>query len=320
MLENSKILITGGAGFIGASLTARLLALGAEVVIYDNFVRNSLQYMHLPNRERLKVVRGDVRDRILLSGVLEEVQPDYVFHAAAIAGVDSVLRDPIETFKVNLLGSLNLIEASASLRKVKRVVLFSTSEVFGEYAYLPDEGKPMTIGKVGEARWNYAVSKLAEEHFALSYYQRHALPVVIVRPFNVYGPGQVGDSAMRTFIQRAIRGEPLHVHGDGSQIRAWCYIDDMVDALVAILEREEVIGETFNIGNPATAISVYNLAKLVVRTVGSPSEVVLVPRDYADIPLRVPSITKATHLLGFLPKVDLEEGILRTAEFYRRMS
>ena len=192
-------------------------------------------------------------------------------------------------------------------------------EVFGEYAYLPDEGKAMTIGKVGEARWNYAVSKLAEEHFALSYYQRHGLPVVIVRPFNVYGPAQVGDSAMRTFVQRALRGEPLYVHGDGSQIRAWCYIDDMVDALVAILQREEAIGETFNIGNPATAISVYNLAKLVIRVVGSPSEVVLIPKDYADIALCVPSITRAMRLLGFLPKVDLEEGILRTAEFYRRM-
>lgn len=319
MFENSRVLITGGAGFIGSSLAARLLALGAEVVVYDNFLRNSLQYTPLPNRERLKVVRGDVRDGDLLRGVLQEVQPDYLFHAAAIAGVDSVLRDPIETFKVNLLGSLNVIEASVLLRKVKRVVLFSTSEVFGEYAYLPDEGKPMTVGKVGEARWNYAVSKLAEEHFALSYHQRHGLPVVIVRPFNVYGPGQVGDSAMRTFLQRAIRGEPLYVHGDGSQIRAWCYIDDMVDALVAILESEEAIGETFNIGNPATAISVYNLAKLVVRIVGSDSEVVLIPKDHADIPLRVPSIAKAMRLLGFSPKVDLEEGILRTAEFYRRV-
>jgi UDP-glucose 4-epimerase len=319
VFANSRVLITGGAGFIGASLTARLLALGAEVVVYDNFLRNSLQHIPLPNAERLKVVRGDVRDRSLLDSVLEGVKPDYIFHAAAIAGVDSVLRDPIETFKINLLGSVNLIEASAKLREVKRVVLFSTSEVFGEYAYLPDEGKAMTIGKVGEARWNYAVSKLAEEHFALSYYQRHGLPVVIVRPFNVYGPAQVGDSAMRTFVQRALRGEPLYVHGDGSQIRAWCYIDDMVDALVAILQREEAIGETFNIGNPATAISVYNLAKLVIRVVGSPSEVVLIPKDYADIALRVPSITRAMRLLGFLPKVDLEEGILRTAEFYRRM-
>jgi len=319
VFENSRVLITGGAGFIGASLTARLLALGAEVVVYDNFLRNSLQYIPLPNAERLKVVRGDVRDRSLLDSVLEGVKPDYIFHAAAIAGVDSVLRDPIETFKINLLGSVNLIEASAKLREVKRVVLFSTSEVFGEYAYLPDEEKGMTIGKVGEARWNYAVSKLAEEHFALSYYQRHGLPVVIVRPFNVYGPAQVGDSAMRTFVQRALRGEPLYVHGDGSQIRDWCYIDDMVDALVAILQREEAIGETFNIGNPATAISVYNLAKLVIRVVGSPSEVVLIPKDYADVALRVTSITRAMRLLGFLPKVDLEEGILRTAEFYRRM-
>jgi UDP-glucose 4-epimerase len=319
VFENSRVLITGGAGFIGASLTARLLALGAEVVVYDNFLRNSLQYIPLPNAERLKVVRGDVRDRSLLDSVLEEVKPDYIFHAAAIAGVDSVLRDPIETFKVNLLGSVNLIEASAKLREVKRVVIFSTSEVFGEYAYLPDEEKGMTIGKVGEARWNYAVSKLAVEHLALSYYQRHGLPIVIVRPFNVYGLAQVGDSAMRTFVQRALRGEPLYVHGDGSQIRDWCYIDDMVDALVAMLQREEAIGETFNIGNPATAISVYNLAKLVIRVVGSSSEVVLIPKDYADVAVRVTSITRAMRLLGFLPKVDLEEGILRTAEFYRRM-
>jgi UDP-glucuronate decarboxylase len=162
------------------------------------------------------------------------------------------------------------------------------------------------------------VSKLAGEHLTYSYHKQYGLRSVTVRPFNVYGPGQVGEGAIHHFVVRAIRNQPLIIHGDGDQIRSWCYIDDMVDGILLCLEKEEAIGEVFNIGNPRVTITILGLAEKVIQLAGSSSQIIHVPKKYVDVELRIPSIEKARTLLGFEPKVDLNEGIKRTIEWYKR--
>ena len=194
---------------------------------------------------------------------------------------------------------------------------FSTSEVFGRYAYKVTEGDHHELGAVGEARWTYAVSKLATEHLALSYHRQHGFPACSIRPFNIYGPRQVGEGAVHHFIVRALAGEPLTVHNDGAQIRSWCYIDDIVDGILRVLDVPEAVGEAFNIGNPRSTLTIFNLAREVVRLAGSRSEVRMVDWPYVDVELRIPDIGKARRLLGYEPKVDLEEGLTRTIAWYR---
>jgi len=176
------------------------------------------------------------------------------------------------------------------------------------------------MGKVGEARWTYAVSKLAEEHLAISYFKEMGLPTAVVRPFNIYGPGQVGEGAMSIFIQRALKNQAIEIHGDGTQIRAWCYIDDMVDGTLLAMEHPKAVGESFNIGNQAAVITMFGLAKDVIRTVGSKSKIVFSGRSTVDVEIRIPAVKKARELLGFEAKVELEDGIIRTAEYYRSNS
>jgi UDP-glucose 4-epimerase len=174
------------------------------------------------------------------------------------------------------------------------------------------------MGQVGEARWTYAVSKLAEEHLAIAYYQQQWLPTTVVRPFNVYGPGQVGEGALRTFIQRAVANQPIEIHGDGTQIRAWCFVDDMVEGVLLAMTHPKAVGESFNIGNQRAVTTIYGLASTVVRVLNSTSSISFIRKDYADVELRIPSVGKARQLLGFEAKVDLEEGIRKTAAFYER--
>ena len=216
-----------------------------------------------------------------------------------------------------MVGSANVLESAAALSHCDRVVCFSTSEVFGQQAFNANEADKTVMGKVGEARWTYAVSKLAEEHIAIAYFQECGLPATVVRPFNVYGPGQVGEGALRIFIQRAISNQPIEIHGDGTQIRAWCYVDDMIDGILLAMTHPRAVGESFNIGNQQAVVTIYGLANTVVRVLNSQSPIVFTRKDYVDVELRIPAVAKARQLLGFEAKVDLEDGIRRTAEFYR---
>jgi UDP-glucose 4-epimerase len=315
MLEGQKVFITGGAGFIGSALAGELLGAN-QVTIYDNFSRNALQNKPFKNDPRLKIIEGDILNIDALSRAMEG--SNIVVHCAAIAGIDTVLCKPVRTMRVNMVGSANVLEAAASLSECERVVCFSTSEVFGSQAFNSEEDDNSVVGQVGEARWVYAVSKLAEEHLAIAYHKEQGVPTTVVRPFNVYGPGQVGEGALRTFILRALRGEDLEIHGDGTQIRAWCYIDDLIRGTLLALSHPRAIGESFNIGNRRAITTVHGLANTVIRVLGSPSELRFVRKDYADVELRVPAVRKAAELLGFESQVDLEEGIRRTAESYRR--
>jgi UDP-glucose 4-epimerase len=197
------------------------------------------------------------------------------------------------------------------------VIEFSTSEVFGTYAFRVDERSATTQGSVGEARWTYAVSKLAGEHMAHAYHDELGVPIVSVRPFNIYGPGQIGGGAIRAFIEAALDGRDLTIHGDGAQIRAWTYVDDMVEGLMLALEHPNAVGESFNIGNARSAVTIYDLATRIKRLTGCPGEIVFQPLHYTDVELRIPNIQKARELLGFEARVDLDEGLERTIAWYR---
>jgi len=314
MIENKKIFITGGAGFIGSTIIGRLIEQN-RVVVYDNLSRNSLKEKSYKDHPNLTLIHGDILDYDNLTESIQEA--DIVVHCAAIAGIDTVIKSPVSTMRVNMVGSANVLEASSHLKHCQRVVCFSTSEVFGQQAFRSSETDNTVMGKVGEGRWTYAVSKLAEEHLAIAYYQEKWLPTTVVRPFNVYGPGQVGEGALRTFIINALRNEPIEIHGDGTQIRAWCYVDDMVDGVLLAMEHPKAVGESFNIGNQKAVTTIYGLANTVVRVLDSKSPIIFSRKNYADVELRIPSVKKALEIIGFEAKVDLEDGIRRTAEFYR---
>ena len=314
-LSGKRIVITGGAGFIGTTLARRLVDEN-EIVALDNLHRDTLGGTSLAEHPNFRFVQGDVLDSPFLAEVFQGAT--HLVHAAAIAGVDTVLESPVRTMRVNLIGTYNALEAALATRDtVERVIEFSTSEVFGTYAYKVDEEHVTTQGSVGEARWTYAVSKLAGEHMARAYYDELGLPTVAVRPFNVYGPGQIGGGAIRAFIETALEGRDLVIHGDGSQIRAWCYVDDMVEALLLALEHPNAVGESFNVGNARSAVTIYDLAQRIKRLTECPGELVFRPLHYTDVELRIPNVDKARQLLGFEAKVELDEGLARTIAWYR---
>ncbi len=314
MIEGKTFFIAGGAGFIGSALVERIVDKN-PVIVYDDFTRNALQFKGLQGHANLTVEEGDILDRQRLQYAMEGA--DIVVHCAAVAGIDSVIQHPTQTIKINTVGTINVLDCAHTVGGFDRVVCFSTSEVFGSNAFRTTERDHSVIGTVGEARWTYAVSKLNGEHAAIAYHEEHGLQTTVLRPFNVYGPGQVGEGALKTFVQRALRDEPIEVHGDGTQIRAWCYISDMIDALLLSLESPEAIGEAFNVGNHRAVITIYGLANTVVRILESKSPIRFVPERGVDVELRVPGVGKARDVLEFEAQVDLEEGIRKTASYYR---
>ena len=314
-LSGKRILITGGAGFIGTTLARRLVDAN-EIVAVDNLHRDALTGTDLAEHPNLAFHQGDILDADLMEQLAEGVT--HIVHCAAIAGVDTVRESPVRTMRVNLIGTYNVLEAAVStLPTLERLVDFSTSEVFGTHAFNVQEGQVSTIGSVGEARWTYAVSKLAGEHMAHAYHDELGLPTVTVHPFNVFGPGQIGGGAIRAFIEAALAGRDLTIHGDGSQIRAWCYVDDMVEAVLLSLERPEAVGQSFNVGNTRSTVTIYDLAQRIKRLTGAGGEIVFQPLHYADVELRIPNVEKAREVLGFDAKVDLDEGLARTIAWYR---
>jgi len=319
MLTDKKMFLTGGAGFIGSTLIGNLIEHN-KFCVFDNLARDALSSKPFVNHPNLTLVKGDVTDSAALHDAMLSFSPDVVVHLAAIAGIETVIKSPTATMRVNLLGTINALDAASGLPRLERFVDFSTSEVFGSNAFRVDEDGLASIGAVGEARWVYAVSKLAAEHMAHAYHRERKMPVVTLRPFNVYGPGQVGEGAVHVFVKRALKDEPIEIHGDGAQIRAWCYVDDMVRGVLLAMEHRNAIGHSFNIGNARAVVTIFGLASAIVRTLRSKSEIRFVRKDYADIELRVPVVSKAKELIGFEAKIDLDEGIQRTADYYRQIS
>jgi len=315
MINNKTIFITGGAGFIANKLIGRLIE-NNRIIAFDNFHRDTLTNSAYVDHPNLQVIRNDVLD---YESVYKSMgKTDIVVHAAAIAGIDTVIKEPTKTMRVNMIGTANVLEAAKQNNIKDRFIDFSTSEVFGSHAFKSKENDETVAGSAGEARWTYAVSKLAGEHLSMAYSKEFGLPVVSLRPFNVYGPGQTGEGAIQIFIKRALKNEDIYIYGDGSQIRAWCFIDDFVDGLMECIENPKAIGESFNIGNARAVTTIYALAEIVIRVLASKSKIIFKPALSADIELRIPSVQKAFDILKFKAKVNLDDGILRTSEWINK--
>jgi UDP-glucose 4-epimerase len=307
-----RYVITGGAGFIGSHIAERLAG-NAELVLFDNLRRNSLASTNLASLPNVELVEGDIRDREAVQNAVRGA--DAVFHLAAIAGVSSYYNEPENTLRVNIEGTANVVD-SVVAEGIGRLVYLSTSEVHGPDAHDVTEESPCAIGPSSDRRWVYATSKLAGEHLVLRGGETHDFAATVLRPFNVYGPRQTGEGAIRNFCLAAAEGNNLVVYGDGSAVRAWCYVDDFVDAALMALDNPAAAGQVFNIGNPDASVDTNELAGLVASLapgVGVDSEQV----SRAEVAYRTPVIAKAHELLGFAPAVSLAEGLERTLEWTR---
>lgn len=317
MLEGKTIFITGGAGFIGANLIKRLIN-SNKIYVLDTLTRNALSALGIDGYPNLKIIKGSVLDyESLKSNIPSET--DIVLHMAAIAGIDTVTKNPVLTMEVNMIGTHYVLRALLErglISRLERFVGFSTGEVFGTTAFRVTEDTPSTLQLDGEARWTYAVAKLASEYLLYSYYKEHGLRAVVIRPFNIYGIGQIGEGAIRQLVLRALRNEPITIYGDGSQIRSWCYVDDMVEGILLALTKDTAIGQAFNIGNPRATLTILNLAEKIIQLTHAQSRITFLPKT-VDVELRIPDISKARKLLGFEPKVDLDEGLRNTIAWYR---
>lgn len=314
-LKDKRIFITGGAGFIGKHLVKKLIDHN-EVTVYDNFCRGNLGKNDFGHSANLKIIKGNILDCDLLKKSIAD--HDVIFHLSAICGINSVTEKPVNTIEVNFLGTYNVLNAANEMN-IEHIVVASTSEVYGQLAFKVDENTSTTQGPISEDRWGYAVSKLATEYLSLAYHKQYGLRVTTVRPFNIYGPGQVGEGAIHNFVVNALNGNPLRIYGDGGQIRAWCYIDDLTNGLLLTCSNSGSVGKSFNLGNPQETITIYRLANLVKRIADSKSPIEFVNRDkpVIDVYVRVPDIARARDELGFWPQVSLEDGLEKTVEFYK---
>jgi nucleoside-diphosphate-sugar epimerase len=309
-----RILITGGGGFCGTHLAEHFCS-RFPVRLFDAFSRDSLRYVpELANASGVEIIKGDVLDPQALRTALEGVST--VIHCAAIAGVSNYYNRPVDTLRVNILGTINLLDAVVDTG-VKRLIHFSTSEIYGPEADGVSETSPPTSGPVSDRRWTYSVSKLAGEHLTLRYGEIYGFNATTVRPFNIYGPRQTGEGAISNFARRLIGGEPLEIYGDGSDVRAWCHVNDLVSAVDLMLDNEAAYGRAFNIGNPKGRATTEELAAAMMAAYGG-GDIKRMPRTHSPIHVRVPNISLAQSLLGFEPKIALPEGLRDTLEWFKR--
>ena len=315
MLKNKRVLITGGGGFLGVSLAERLVKDNQVVLLDTNFETNTFAYSGLKGNKNIELAEIDILDAPEVSRIAQDAQ--IVVHMAAMVGVQEVLNNALYTLDVNYIGTSNLLKAVAQNPDCQRIACFSTSEVFGAGAFGIAEDGNTVLSSVQDVRWCYCISKLASEQLALSYYRQQNVPSVVIRPFNIFGPKRVGDHVVLRFILKALKNEDLEVYGDGTQIRAWCYVDDFVDALLQCLEVKEAVGQAFNIGNARNTLTISELAKKIISLCNSKSRIIFKAIDFTDVDIRVPNITKARDILGYEPKFDLEEGLARTIEWVR---
>lgn len=313
MISGARIVVTGGAGFIASHIIDRLVERN-KIVIYDNMKRDAFRFSPARGHANVTVVQGDVLDPAALDKAIAGA--DILVHAAAIAGIYSVGDSVTRTMKVNLIGAYNALE-SAVKHKVGRFMDFSTSEIYGPYSFRSREDDVAKVGPASEKRWIYAISKLAAEHFAHAYADDFGIKVVTVRPFNIYGPRQVGEGAVQQMVARALSGRDITVFNDGSQIRSWCYVDDFADAFVKAMESEKAVGQVFNIGNPQATTTVLGLAETIIRLTGSESKIQFKPHPGPEVEIRMPDIAKARSLLDYDPRVGLDEGLNRSTAWYR---
>lgn len=317
-----KILITGGAGFIGSHLADACLARGDEVFLIDNLSTGSQKNIcHLEDRKLCHIVVGSVLDKNLMEQLVSGC--DVIFHMAAAVGVKFILEHPFESLETNTKGTELVLELANRFKK--KIVIASTSEVYGKHNEVPlKEDGDLIYGPPSKWRWSYAAAKLIDEYLALAYYRQFKLPVIIVRLFNTVGPRQTGFYGMvlPRFVQQALQGEPITVYGDGQQKRAFTSIDDVITALLKLIVSPQAIGEIINIGG-FEEISIENLAKRIKEKLGSPSKIISVPyeeaygKDFEDMPRRLASTEKLQNLTGFHPQTSLDEIFDKVIHFYQ---
>jgi UDP-glucose 4-epimerase len=317
-----RALITGGAGFIGSHLAEALLDAGHEVDVIDNLSTGAIRNIgHLKTQPKFKYVIDTLTNEPLLAELID--RNDVIFHLAAAVGVKLIVEQPVHTIETNVHGTEVVLKHAN--KKKKLVIIASTSEVYGKSLDVPfREDADLVMGATVKHRWAYACSKAIDEFLALAYWKERKLPVIIVRFFNTVGPRQTGQYGMvlPSFVRQALSGEPITVFGDGTQQRSFTYIGDVVGCLQKLVDEKKAIGEVFNIGN-GHEVSILRLAELVKEQTGSTSEIVFVPYDKAyeagfeDMPRRVPDLTKIRNLIGYEPKVQLDEIIGRVIDYFR---
>jgi len=304
-----RMLITGGTGFIGSNLCKEF---------YDKYGVTSFsdcgRVSPLFNKTGVKNIKGSTSDVICLDSAIK--YNDIVIHCAGITGIDKVLEDPYSAIVSNIQGIINVIDTVSRSRIIRHCIIFSSGEALGTNTKIKEGFAQYPLY---DDRWCYGISKLVAEYLSLSRFRTAQTPITVVRPFNVYGPGQVGGGAIRTFILQALKNELITINGDGSQVRSWCYIDDFVQGIRLIVENPDLcIGKVFNIGNSQTVISILELAKLVVEFLNSKSQIDFVKGPFVDVEYRVPDITEISKL-GFHNVTNLKLGILNTAEYFRNI-
>ena len=318
-----KILITGGAGFIGSHLAEALLARREEVFIIDDLSTGSIDnIIHLKDNPRFHYTIDTIKNQSVMAELVDRC--DYLIHLAAAVGVKLIVESPVNTIETNIYGTEIVLQLAN--KKKKKVLIASTSEVYGKNDDVPfKEDADMVLGPTTKGRWSYACSKAIDEFLALAYYKEKKLPVVIARLFNTVGPRQTGRYGMvvPTFVQQALRGHAITVYGDGTQTRSFTHVKDVVRALIGIVNHAEAVGQVFNIGNNKE-ISIEALAKRIREKTNSDSEIVYIPYDQAyeegfeDMLRRVPDITKINRLIGFAPEAGIEEIIDSVIDYYKR--
>ena len=317
-----RALITGGAGFIGSHLADRLLADRHDVTVLDNLATGSIgNIAHLKGRPGFSYAIDSVTNESLLAELIDGC--DVVFHLAAAVGVKLIVEQPVHTIETNVHGTEVVLKHAN--KKKRLVFIASTSEVYGKSTDVPfRESADLVLGPSVKHRWAYACSKLIDEFLALAYWKEQKLPVVIVRLFNTVGPRQTGQYGMvlPTFVRQALAGEPITVFGDGSQSRSFTYVGDVVEALMRLAREPRAVGQVFNVGNMGE-VTIAELAERVKRVAGSASPIHYIPYDQAyeagfeDMPRRVPDIARIRDLVGYEPKVALDEIIRRVVEHMR---
>ena len=318
-----KVLITGGAGFVGSHLSEALLARGDTVFVLDNLSTGSIDNIeHLKADRRFHYVVDSMMNEPVVAELID--RSDVVVHLAAAVGVRLIVESPVNTIETNVHGTEMVLKHAN--KKKKKVLIASTSEVYGKSDTVPfREDADLVLGPTSKGRWSYACSKAIDEFLALAYWKEKQLPVVVFRLFNTVGPRQTGRYGMviPNFVKQALLGHPLTVFGDGTQSRCFTYISDVVGALIQLAEHPEAVGQVFNIGNGREEVTILDLARRVKERTGSRSEIVLVPYDKAyeegfeDMPRRLPDTGKLRALIGYEPQVHLDEILDRVIEYFR---
>jgi UDP-glucose 4-epimerase len=317
-----RVLITGGAGFIGSHLSEAMLARGDEVFVVDDLSTGSMDNIaHLKSNPRFHYAIDSVKNAPLLAELMDPCE--VVVHLAAAVGVRLIVESPVRTIETNVYGTEVVLATAA--KKRKKVLIASTSEVYGLSDDVPfREDGPIVLGATSKARWSYACSKAIDEFLALAYHRERQLPALIVRLFNTVGPRQTGQYGMviPNFVSQALSGRPITVFGDGKQTRCFCHVRDVVRAMLALLAHPKAVGEVVNIGS-SEEVSILELAQRVKALAASSSEIVFVPyaqayeAGFEDMPRRVPDTSKAREMIGFAPTATLDD-ILRSVIDYQR--